>query len=148
MSEVFVEVPHSSKGDAVAFPKLSDAELAALRPMAESCEFEDGDTIVPVGQPDIDLLVVESGGIEILNPSDDNRTIVIHGPGDFAGDIDMLTRRPIIVSMIAHGKHAAAARSRQAAPRNARRGCRGSARRCSPRSRSAGGCCKRRAYLV
>jgi thioredoxin reductase (NADPH) len=104
MSDVMVATPPSSHGDAIAFPKLNEAELAALRPMAVSCEFEDGQTIVHAGQADIDLLVVESGGIEILNPSDDNRTIVIHRPGDFAGDIDMLTRRPIIVSMVAHGK--------------------------------------------
>jgi thioredoxin reductase (NADPH) len=104
MSDVMVESPPSSTGDAIAFPKLNEAELAALHPLAVSCEFEDGETIVHVGQADIDLLVVESGGIEIRNPSDDDRTIVIHRPGDFAGDIDMLTRRPIIVSMVAHGK--------------------------------------------
>jgi len=51
----------------------------------------------------LDLFVVESGAIEILNPSDENRHVVTHGPGEFAGDIDLLTRRPVIVTAIARG---------------------------------------------
>jgi thioredoxin reductase (NADPH) len=87
----------------IAFPSLTDSELAALRPMATVCDFADGQTIMHAGQADIDLFVVESGGIKVINPIDDNSVIVIHGPGDFAGDIDMLTRRPIIVTFVAHG---------------------------------------------
>jgi len=77
--------------------------MAALRTLSVPCTFEDGQTIFHAGDVDLDLFVVESGGIEILNPSDDNRQIVIHGPNQFAGDIDLLTRRPVIVSGIAHG---------------------------------------------
>ena len=51
----------------------------------------------------MDLFVVESGAIEILNPSDGNRHVVTHGPRQFAGDIDLLTRRPVIVNAIARG---------------------------------------------
>src|ERR1700721_50882 len=47
--------------------------------------------------------VVEAGAIEIVNPADENRHIVTHGPGQFAGDIDLLTRRPVIVTGIARG---------------------------------------------
>ena len=56
------------------------------------------------GDADLDLFVVESGAIEILNPSDDNRHIVTHGPGQFAGDIDLLTRRPVIVTCMREGQ--------------------------------------------
>jgi thioredoxin reductase (NADPH) len=51
----------------------------------------------------LDLFVVESGAMDILNPSDDNRLVVTHGPGQFAGDIDLLTRRPVIVTGVARG---------------------------------------------
>jgi thioredoxin reductase (NADPH) len=88
----------------VAFPTLTDAEMAALRPQAESCTFEDGQTVFRAGQAELDLFVVESGGIAIINPADDNRLVVTHGPGHFAGDIDLLTRRPVIVNGIAKGK--------------------------------------------
>src|SRR5207248_519191 len=45
-----------------------------------------------------------TGAIEILNPSDDNRHVVTHTPGQFAGDIDLLTRRPVIVTGVARGR--------------------------------------------
>src|SRR5438876_85633 len=90
--------------NAIAFPYLAANDLALLKPMAESCSFEDGETIFRVGDAELDLFVVESGAIEILNPSDGNRSVVTHGPGQFAGDIDLLTRRPVIVTAVAHGR--------------------------------------------
>jgi len=96
--------PNNIKSDKIAFPTLSEAEIAALRPLAETCSFEDGQTVFHAGQAELDLFVVETGGIEILNPADDNRHVVTHGPREFAGDIDLLTRRPVIVNGIARGK--------------------------------------------
>ena len=90
--------------DAIAFPSLTANDLASLKPMAASCSFEDGETIFRAGDAELDLYVVESGAVEILNPSDENRRVVMHGPGEFAGDIDLLTRRPVIVTAVAHGR--------------------------------------------
>lgn len=89
--------------DSIAFPHLDDGELAVLRPVADFVTFDDGQTVFSAGDADLDLFVVESGGIEILNTSDDNRHVVTHGPRQFAGDIDLLTRRPVVVTGIAHG---------------------------------------------
>ncbi|HEX4793920.1 MAG TPA: FAD-dependent oxidoreductase [Humisphaera sp.] len=88
----------------IAFPQLLASDLAPLKPLATCCTFEDGQTIFRAGDADLDLFVVESGAIDILNPSDDNRHVVTHGPGEFAGDIDLLTRRPVIVTGVARGK--------------------------------------------
>src|ERR1700691_2067869 len=88
----------------IAFPTLEKSELDHLRPLAESCEYEDGETIFHAGDADLDLFVVESGQIEIVNPSDHNRHVVNHSAGQFAGDIALLTRRPVIVTGIARGK--------------------------------------------
>src|SRR5947209_16564931 len=90
--------------NAVAFPHLTTNDLALLKPMAELCSFHDGETIFRAGDAELDLFVVESGAIEILNPSDGNRLVVTHGPGQFAGDIDLLTRRPVIVTGVARGQ--------------------------------------------
>jgi thioredoxin reductase (NADPH) len=87
----------------IAFPRLTDAELELVKPLATPCNFTDGETIFRAGQPDIDLYIVESGGIEIRNPSDGGRAIVTHGPGQFSGDIDLLTGRPVIVTAVARG---------------------------------------------
>jgi thioredoxin reductase (NADPH) len=87
----------------IAFPTLDATDFASLRPLAVPCSFDDGQMVFRAGDSDLDLFVVESGSIEILNPSDDNRHVVTHGPGQFAGDIDLLTRRPVIVNAIARG---------------------------------------------
>ena len=86
----------------VAFPKLNASDLAALAPLADRCSYEDGQIVFRAGDADLDLFVVESGAMEIHNPLD-GRIIVTHGPGQFAGDIDLLTRRPVIVTGIARG---------------------------------------------
>ena len=89
--------------DPIAFPQLDASELDCLKSFATICSYEDGQVIFRAGDAELDLFVVESGGIEILNPSDQDRHIVTHGPGQFAGDIDLLTRRPVIVNAIARG---------------------------------------------
>src|SRR5438477_3714524 len=90
--------------DPIAFPHLNASDLAAVRHLATSCAFEDGEIVFRAGDADLDLFVVESGAIEILNPADGNRHVVTHGPGQFAGDIDLLTRRPVIVNGVARGR--------------------------------------------
>ena len=93
----------ATHGNAIAFPRLDASDIAALKPLADTCSFQDGQTVFRAGDADLDLFVVESGAIEILNPADDNRHVVTHGPGEFAGDIDLLTRRPVIVTAVARG---------------------------------------------
>jgi thioredoxin reductase (NADPH) len=87
----------------VAFPRLSNAELAHVRPLATPCNYADGETIFHAGQPEIDLYIVESGEIEIRNPTNSDRVVVVHGAGQFSGDIDLLTGRPVIVDAVARG---------------------------------------------
>src|ERR1044071_9598753 len=93
----------SAPTNEIAFPKLNAEDLALLKPLGVACTFADGETIFRVGDAEVDLFVVESGGIEILNPADGN-PIVTHGPGQFSGDIDLLTRRPVIVTALARGQ--------------------------------------------
>lgn len=88
----------------IAFPRLDTHDLMLLKPLSEIVSFSDGQIIFHAGDVDLDLFVVETGGIKILNPSDENRHIVTHGPGQFAGDIDLLTHRPVIVTGVASGK--------------------------------------------
>lgn len=87
----------------VAFPRLSSAEIDLVRSLATAREYVDGATIFRAGQADVDLFVVETGQIEIRNPMDGDRVIVVHGPGQFSGDIDLLTGRPVIVTAVARG---------------------------------------------
>lgn len=87
-----------------AFPRLAPDDLSILKSLADTVTFSDGQIVFHAGDVDLDLFVVESGEINIINPSDENRLIVTHGPGQFAGDIDLLTHRPVIVTGVASGK--------------------------------------------
>jgi thioredoxin reductase (NADPH) len=87
----------------VAFPQLTSSEFALIKPLATCCDYADGETVFRSGQADIDLYVVESGRVEIRNPTDDDRLIAAHEAGQFSGDIDILTGRPVMVSAIARG---------------------------------------------
>jgi thioredoxin reductase (NADPH) len=87
----------------VAFPRLTSAELAIIKRLATPCDYADGETIFRAGQAEVDLYVVESGQIEIRNPTDGGRLIVTHDPDQFSGDIDLLTGRPVIVTAVARG---------------------------------------------
>src|SRR4030095_14648782 len=88
----------------IAFPELTTEDLALLRPLGDSCWYEDGQMIFRAGDDTVDLYVIESGAMEILNPVQGNRSVVTHGPGQFSGDIDLLTGRPPIVTAVARGR--------------------------------------------
>ena len=83
--------------DTSTFPSLATAEIEFLRPLAEPCRFEDGATVFRAGDAQLDLFVVEVGAIEIRNPADDDAL-------EFAGDIDLLTGRPVVVDAVARGR--------------------------------------------
>src|SRR5262245_64233595 len=86
-----------------AFPRLTSAELALVKPLAKPFVYPYCHIVFRSGQPDIDLYVVESGHLEIRNPTDGDRLIAVHEPGCFSGDIDVLTGRPVIVTAVAKG---------------------------------------------
>src|SRR5207253_7364938 len=73
--------------DLSAFPVLTSAELCLLRPLAEALAYEADAIIFRAGTAELDLFVVEEGGIEIQNPSDNNAVVVKHHAGGCSGDI-------------------------------------------------------------
>jgi thioredoxin reductase (NADPH) len=88
----------------LAFPKLSPTEVETLAGMAELCSFEDGETIFQAGQRGLPFYVVESGEIAIVDESRaEPKTIVVHGPSEFTGDVSLLTDRPAAISAYARG---------------------------------------------
>ena len=94
----------SAAWEGIAFPHLRPGDLDQLRPFGTPCSYEDGQVVFSAGDAPADLFIVESGAMEILNPAQDNRSVVTHGPGQFSGDIDLLTRRPPLVTGVARGR--------------------------------------------
>ena len=88
----------------LAFPTLSDEEMGMVRELGKRRVCAEGEVVFRAGDADIDFYVVESGRLDILNPTDGDALVKSHGPGEFAGDIDLLTRRPVIVKAVARGE--------------------------------------------
>ena len=99
------EVENVDYGHHLAFPKLNDSEVEALAGLARMCSFKDGETIFQAGQRGLPFYVVESGEIAIVDDSADvPKTIVVHGPREFTGDVSLLTDRPAVISAYARGE--------------------------------------------
>jgi thioredoxin reductase (NADPH) len=89
---------------AVAFPKLSEAQLAALGrcPHTKLRRFHAGDKLFASCERDPRFFVLRSGDVEIVDESGDRpKTVTVHRPGEFTGDVGQVTGRPAIVSAVA-----------------------------------------------
>ncbi len=88
----------------MAFPRLGDAEIAALTPIAARQHLQDGEPLFEAGERRGGFFVVLAGAVEIVDRSgDEPRTLTVHQPGEFTGDIDILSRRRPVVSAVARG---------------------------------------------
>jgi thioredoxin reductase (NADPH) len=90
----------------VAFPKLTEAQIAKLSQCAGASpkQFKDGQTLFKVGERDSKFFVIKSGAVEILDESGESpRTVTVHKPGGFTGDVSHLTGNPAVVTAVARG---------------------------------------------
>jgi thioredoxin reductase (NADPH) len=91
----------------VAFPKLDETQISRLASCTAAAPklFHDGQTLFAVGDQNMNFFIVKSGEVEIIDYSGDQpKTVTIHHPGEFTGDISHLTGLPAIVSGIARGE--------------------------------------------
>jgi thioredoxin reductase (NADPH) len=89
----------------LAFPKLTDSEVERLAGLATIGSFQDGELIYAAGTRGLPLYAVQSGGIAIVDESrEESRTVVVHGPHEFTGDVSLLTDRPSAVAAYARGE--------------------------------------------
>jgi thioredoxin reductase (NADPH) len=90
--------------ESIAFPVLDARHLDSLKKIGASCEFGDGEVLFAEGDRGFDFFIVEEGQVEILEHSTGSAsTITIHEPGEFTGDVDMLTGRASLVTARARG---------------------------------------------
>ena len=89
---------------AVAFPKLSEAQMASLGRCTQTRlrPFHAGEQLFASCDRDPGFFVVQAGEVEIVDESGDKpKTVTVHGPGEFIGDVGQVTGRPAIVSAVA-----------------------------------------------
>jgi thioredoxin reductase (NADPH) len=91
--------------DPSAFPTLDPEQIACLAELAEVARFADGEALFEVGEKDFDFFVVREGAVRVVDTtSEPPIQVTVHGPGEFTGDIDLLTGRPTVVSGLAEGE--------------------------------------------
>ncbi|MGN2638258.1 FAD-dependent oxidoreductase [Nocardia takedensis] len=74
--------------DVGAFPRLSDAQVAALAIGGTRRVVRAGETLVRAGTPSDEFFVIVSGTVAIVD--DAGRVLRIHGPGRFLGELGLL----------------------------------------------------------
>ena len=84
-----------------AFPKLSDDQIAQLRPYGEVRRTQADDVLFEVGDREYPLVVVLSGSTEIIDRSERiNRLVNTGGPGDFHGELNLLTGQTVLAACV------------------------------------------------
>src|SRR4051812_40027997 len=89
---------------AVAFPVLDEKQIAEIgRCTGVSLrQYHAGEKLFEVGDRDFKFFAIKSGEVEIVDESEDApKTIAVHKPGEFTGDVAHLTGRPSVVSAVA-----------------------------------------------
>jgi thioredoxin reductase (NADPH) len=88
----------------IAFPKLSDAQIAQLGHYAGAAlkKFPAGQALFRCGDRDVNFFVIKSGELELVDETGETpKTIGILSAGEFTGDVGHLTGNPKVVSGIA-----------------------------------------------
>ena len=83
----------------IAFPKLSDAQRETLAARGRRRTVRAGDVLFAEGDRGFCFYVVVSGSVEIVESSRGvPHRVAVHEPGEFTGDVDMLSGRSALVS--------------------------------------------------
>jgi thioredoxin reductase (NADPH) len=80
------------------FPRLTEAQIARIASLGARRQVKAGEVVFEVGDRDTAFFVVLTGELEILRPSaGGEERVVLHGPGQFTGEINMLSGRRALV---------------------------------------------------
>jgi thioredoxin reductase (NADPH) len=87
-----------SSGDERMFPKLTAAQIERIAAHGHVRPILRGELLVQAGEKGVPFFVVLRGEIEMVQPSGTTETLVaVHGPGQFTGEVNMLSGRPALV---------------------------------------------------
>jgi len=82
-----------------AFPILTPAELDRVAARGHQRHLRQAEVLFEAGDRVVPFLVIRTGHIEIVQPTaiGGETPIVVHGPGQFTGEVNMLSGRPSLV---------------------------------------------------
>jgi thioredoxin reductase (NADPH) len=93
---------HEQRTDQI-FPTLDPLDIERVRRFGEGRSFAAGETLVTSGQVPPGLMVILAGKVAVTEHDyfDSPKPIIVHGPGNFMGELAQLAGRPALVDAIA-----------------------------------------------
>ena len=80
------------------FPTLTEAQIERIASLGHLRQVAPGDVLFDVGQTVVPFFVVTRGHVEIVRPGGASGTVItVHGPGEFTGEVNMLSGRRSLV---------------------------------------------------
>jgi thioredoxin reductase (NADPH) len=91
-------IPSALDARTQAFPTLSAAQINRIRALGTLRRVEKGEILFEPGETTIPFFVLLSGAMEIVQPTlTGERAVAIHGPGEFTGEMTMISGRRSLV---------------------------------------------------
>jgi len=80
------------------FPTLTPAQVKRIAAHGKQRSIRSGEVLIEAGARVVPFFVVTAGRVEVVRPSGSTETLVaVHGPGQFTGEVNMLSGRPALV---------------------------------------------------
>jgi thioredoxin reductase (NADPH) len=87
-----------SSGVERLFPTLTPAQIKRIAAHGKVRSIGAGEVLIEAGAQVVPFFVVTAGRVEVIRPSGSTETLVaVHGPGQFTGEVNMLSGRPALV---------------------------------------------------
>jgi thioredoxin reductase (NADPH) len=91
-------IPSALDARTQAFPTLTPAQIARIRPLAKLRPVQVGDVLFKPDDTNVPFFVLLSGGVEIVQPSlASERPIATNGPGGFTGEMTLISGHRCLV---------------------------------------------------
>ena len=80
------------------FPTLTPAQIERIAVHGHVRPIQSGEILIEAGEQVVPFFVVTAGQVDIVRPSGTSETLIaVHGPGQFTGEVNMLSNRPALV---------------------------------------------------
>ena len=98
MSNARRGLPLTSSRIEKIFPKLTQAQIDRIAVHGRTRSVQSGEVIIEQGDTSVPFFVVITGEVEIVRPLGTRETLItVHGPGEFTGEVNMLSGRRSLV---------------------------------------------------
>ena len=80
------------------FPTLTAPQIERIAAQGHVRRMQSGEVLIEAGKQIVPFFVITAGQVEVVLPSGNMETLIaVHGPGQFTGEVNMLSGRPALV---------------------------------------------------